>query len=154
MHAGRVQSFEEGVDAATVLFRRRGTTEIKTVRVGRFINCSGPARPGPGPGCGADYDRIGHPLTRKLLERGTTRPDVLRLGLDVTSNCALLSRDGAISRCLFAVEPVTKGAFWEMAAVPDIRRRCETMAYHLAGLAKPGRLVPETIPSRPPALAG
>ena len=118
MHAGRVQSFEEGVDAATVLFRRRGTTEIKTVRVGRTINCSGPARLGRG----ADYDRIGHPLTRKLLERGTARPDVLRLGLDVTSNCALLSRDGAISRCLFAVGPVTKGAFWEMAAVPDIRR--------------------------------
>lgn len=43
--------------------------------------------------------------------------------LDVTANCALLDRDGAVSRRLFAVGPVTKGAFWEMTAVPDIRRQ-------------------------------
>jgi uncharacterized NAD(P)/FAD-binding protein YdhS len=31
---------------------------------------------------------------------------------------------------------VTKGAFWEMSAVPDIRRQCEKLAEHLATLVK------------------
>ena len=64
------------------------------------------------------------------------RPDPLRLGLDVTSSCALKDRKGAISGRLFAVGPVTKGAFWEMTAVPDIRRQCEFLAAHLATLVK------------------
>ena len=29
---------------------------------------------------------------------------------------------------------MTKGAFWEMTAVPDIRRQCEFLAGHLAAL--------------------
>ncbi len=33
--------------------------------------------------------------------------------------------------------PATKGAFWEMTAVPDIRRQCEFLAGHLATLIKP-----------------
>ncbi len=61
-------------------------------------------------------DRTGHPL---------------RLGLDVTKNGALLNAQGAVSRRIFAVGPVTKGAFWEITAVPDIRIACETLAEHL-----------------------
>ena len=64
------------------------------------------------------------------------RPDALRLGLDVTGTCALINREGGISRRLFAVGPVTKGQFWEMTAVPDIRRQCEVLAAHLAGLVR------------------
>ena len=64
------------------------------------------------------------------------RPDPLCLGLDVTRNCALKDGKGAISGRLFAVGPVTKAAFWEMTAVPDIRRQCEYLANHLSVLAK------------------
>lgn len=99
----------------------------EVLRVARVINCSGP---------GADYDRIAHPLVRSLLAEGTARPDPLRLGLDVTANCALLGRTGTISRRVFAVGPVTKAAFWEMTAVPDIRRQCEVLAQHLASVVK------------------
>ena len=64
------------------------------------------------------------------------QPDPLRLGLAVTGTCALINRSGAISRRVFAVGPVTKGMFWEMTAVPDIRRQCELLAQHLAALVK------------------
>lgn len=60
----------------------------------------------------------------------------MRLGLDVTGNCALLDRSGAISRRLFAVGLVTRGAFWEMTAVPDIRRQTEKLMGYLEGLVK------------------
>ena len=75
-----------------------------------------------------------------LLEAGLARPDALHLGLDVTNACALLQASGAVSTQLFAVGPVTKGMFWEMTSVPDLRRQCETLATHLASLL--GRLPP------------
>jgi uncharacterized NAD(P)/FAD-binding protein YdhS len=92
------------------------------------VNCSGPA---------TDYRRVADPLVRSLLIEGMGRPDPSRLGLDVTERCALRSRSGTESRRLFAVGPVTKGAFWEMTAVPDIRRQCEQLAQGLARLVVP-----------------
>jgi len=78
---------------------------------------------------------VADPLVRSLLLVGLARPDPLRLGLDVSPTCALRGRCGIASRRLFAVGPVTRGAFWEMTAVPDIRRQCEQLARHLAHLA-------------------
>jgi uncharacterized NAD(P)/FAD-binding protein YdhS len=69
--------------------------------------------------------------------------------LDVTANCALKDRSGAISQRLFAVGPVTKGAFWEITAVPDIRRQCELLSDYLASLVKPAKPEP---PSRSTAI--
>jgi uncharacterized NAD(P)/FAD-binding protein YdhS len=143
VQAGRLQAFEYDAQTAAVRFRGRGSAEAATIQVARVINCSGP---------GADYARIGHPLVASLLERGIARPDIFRLGLDVTGSGALLSRDGAISRRVFAVGPVTKGAFWEMTAVPDIRRQCESLARHLATLAKPSGAAATAVVSRPTAL--
>jgi len=76
----------------------------------------------------------------------------MRLGLDVSATCAVMDRGGAISRRLFAVGPITKGAFWEMTAVPDIRRQCELLAANLATLAKAApRQSPALMPASPPA---
>jgi uncharacterized NAD(P)/FAD-binding protein YdhS len=134
---GRIRDYVIHDDLVRVLYRPRHQNDVTTIDVSRVINCSGP---------GADYDRIQEPLIRHLLEEGTVRPDPLRLGLDVTGNCALLNRQGAISRRLFAVGPVTKGTFWEMTAVPDIRRQTEKLAEYLAGLVK-------AAPPRQPAAA-
>jgi uncharacterized NAD(P)/FAD-binding protein YdhS len=124
---GRVRDYAINGDRADVQYRPRQKDELVGIEVARVVNCAGP---------GADYDRIPDPLIRGLLRDGAARPDPLRLGLDVTGNCALLNKAGAISRRLFAVGPVTKGAFWEMTAVPDIRRQTEKLAEYLAGLAK------------------
>jgi uncharacterized NAD(P)/FAD-binding protein YdhS len=131
---GRVREYAMAGDEVDVMYRPRREEALTTLRVARVINCAGP---------GADYDRIPDPLIRNLLRDGVLRPDPLRLGLDVTGNCALLNRDGAISRRLFAVGPVTKGMFWEITAVPDIRRQTEKLAEYLAGLIKAS-------PPRPP----
>ena len=124
--AGRLRRLrlEDGQVSATYA---AATGETTTLQVGRVINCAGP---------GADYARITAPLLQDLLRRGIARPDPLQLGLDVSGTGALVSRDGAISRRLFAVGPPTRGRFWEMTAVPDIRRQCELLAATLAGLIK------------------
>jgi uncharacterized NAD(P)/FAD-binding protein YdhS len=124
---GRVRDYAIKDDIVEVHYRPRQQDILSTIEVARVVNCAGP---------GADYDRIQEPLIRDLLAEGVVRPDPLRLGLDVTGNCALLNRQGAISRRLFAVGPVTKGTFWEMTAVPDIRRQTEKLAEYLAGLVK------------------
>lgn len=125
VHAGRLRGYESAGGRMTVRFRPRGSDDIASLRVARVVNCSGPA---------TDYRRVVDPLVRSLLIEGTGRPDPSRLGLDVSERCALRSRSGAESRRLFAVGPVTKGAFWEMTAVPDIRQQCEQLAQGLARL--------------------
>jgi uncharacterized NAD(P)/FAD-binding protein YdhS len=125
--AGGVRDYAVQADRVKVTYKPRGDDRLATIEAVRVVSCAGP---------GADYDRIRDPLIRSLLNDGVVRPDPLRLGLDVTANCALLHKDGAISRRLFAVGPVTKGAFWEMTAVPDIRRQTERLAEYLVGLLK------------------
>jgi uncharacterized NAD(P)/FAD-binding protein YdhS len=132
--AGRVRTYAVQGNQVRVTYKPRGEEQLAIVDTARVVNCAGP---------GADYDRISDPLIRALLQRGVIRPDPLRLGLDVTANCALLNSDGAISRRLFAVGPVTKGAFWEMTAVPDIRRQTEKLAEYLSGLVKAAPAKPD-----------
>ncbi len=128
--AGHITGYETAGDHVTVSYRPRGSDGLERVVTTRVINCSGPD---------ADYARIRDGLVRSLLDKGLVRPDPLSLGLDVTGNCALLGRDGTISRRLFAVGPVTKGTFWEMTAVPDIRQQAEFVADRLAAICKPAR---------------
>jgi uncharacterized NAD(P)/FAD-binding protein YdhS len=142
LHGGRIRSFDVDGDQVTLSYRVRGTERIERIKAARVINCSGP---------GADYARISHPLIRSLLKEGMVRPDPLCLGLDVTRNCALKDTKGAISGRLFAVGPVTKAAFWEMTAVPDIRRQCEYLGNHLSVLAKAVR--PRTDTAWPPEIS-
>ncbi|HXY99671.1 MAG TPA: FAD/NAD(P)-binding protein [Stellaceae bacterium] len=122
--AGRITAYRETAAGIEVDYRpARGDGIRRLGGIGRIINCAGPA---------CDFDRIRNPLVQHLLQRGQARPDALRLGLDVTLHGALIARDGALSQRLYAVGPPTKGLFWEMTAVPDIRRQCELLATHLA----------------------
>jgi uncharacterized NAD(P)/FAD-binding protein YdhS len=66
-----------------------------------------------------------------MLNAGQARPDALRLGLDVTSECAIIGASGEASPRIFAVGPVTSGIFWEITAVPDIRLQVARVARHL-----------------------
>ncbi len=142
IRVGRIQACRpDPAGSLEVRFRLRprdGGGE-EAVVVGRVINCSGPS-------CG--YERTKDPLLRVLLDTGLARPDPLRLGLDVTGTCALREASGAVSCQLFAVGPITKAMFWEMTAVPDLRRQCEALATHLASLL--GALPPRPPDSRGP----
>jgi uncharacterized NAD(P)/FAD-binding protein YdhS len=137
---GRIRSYVIEGDMVRAHYLPRGAKAPESLAVARVVNCAGP---------GADYDRLQHPLVRSLLDDGTARADPLRLGLDVTGTCALLNRNGAISRRVFAVGPVTKGTFWEMTAVPDIRRQCELLALHLSAMVKsPAGVLPAATAAR------
>nr|WP_321984995.1 FAD-dependent oxidoreductase [uncultured Lichenicoccus sp.] len=142
IRAGRIREYRERPDGLIdIHYRPRFGNGLESITAGRVVNCAGPD---------ADYSRIRDPLVRSLLAKGLVRPDPLCLGLDVTANCATLGKDGSISRRLFAVGPVTKGTFWEMTAVPDIRQQAEFLAGQLASLTKPVRSAVASRPARAP----
>ena len=128
VRAGHVSDYTVAGDRVLVRYRPRARDDSATVEAARVINCAGP---------NADYSRIRDPLIRSLLGKKLVRPDPLCLGLDVTGFCALVDDDGRISRRLFAIGPVTRGMFWEMTAVPDIRQQAEFLASRLAAISKP-----------------
>ena len=111
-------------EASAVWLRQRGGCDTR-LEVGRVVNCSGPC---------TDPARSDDPLTQAMLRDGLARPDAFRLGLDVTRAGALISRSGTVSQNLFALGPPTRGAFWDITAIPVIRRQSEILAQHLANL--------------------
>jgi uncharacterized NAD(P)/FAD-binding protein YdhS len=66
-----------------------------------------------------------------LFDKGLARADPLHIGIEIDTDCAIISRDGLPSRRLFAVGPLTRAAFWEIIAIPDIRNQCAALAVHL-----------------------
>jgi uncharacterized NAD(P)/FAD-binding protein YdhS len=128
VHAGRITGCTLAADGVDVAFRPRGGGEPVALHVARVVNCSGLA---------PDITKVTDPLLQSLLHEGIARPDPLRLGLDVTPKGALLSRNGNASDRLFAVGTLTRGVFWEVTAVPDLRRQCEAVARHLRARLQP-----------------
>ncbi len=120
--AGRATAFDP-VRRVSVAYTPRGETRTTTVSVVSVVNCTGPQ---------GDLRRSPEPLLQSLLAAGHARPDACRLGLDVDADCHLIGTDGAARPQLFAVGPMTRGAFWEITAVPDIRRQTWALARRLS----------------------
>jgi uncharacterized NAD(P)/FAD-binding protein YdhS len=75
-----------------------------------------------------------NPALRSLLGQGLARVDPLQIGFDVTAECALVDRLGVPSQRLFAIGPLTRAAFWEVIAVPDIRSQCAELAARIQSM--------------------
>ncbi|HEY0414187.1 MAG TPA: FAD/NAD(P)-binding protein [Allosphingosinicella sp.] len=116
--AGRIAGEADGA----VTIARRGGGELRRA-FAAAVNCTGPE---------GRIERVADPLVRQLIASGRARPDSLGLGLDVDAQSRLVGADGAPSPHLFAVGPLTKGAFWEIVAVPDIRGQVLGVARTLA----------------------
>jgi uncharacterized NAD(P)/FAD-binding protein YdhS len=113
--AGRITAIDGGI----VRWRPRGTDEVREFRAARVLNCTGPE---------CNLARAGEPLLDALLAKGAIRADRLRIGLDVDSECRVIGADGEASDRLYAIGPVTRSAFWESVAVPDIRVQAALLA--------------------------
>jgi uncharacterized NAD(P)/FAD-binding protein YdhS len=124
MAAGKLVAAERVEEGASVRFRMRGTEAVETLRVARIVNCTGPE---------CDIVRAGEPLLGALLEAGRIRQDALGIGIEVDGDCRAIGADGAPSDILSVIGPVTRGAFWESVAVPDIRAQAERVAARLTG---------------------
>jgi uncharacterized NAD(P)/FAD-binding protein YdhS len=112
--AGRIVGMEDAGDAISVEYRRRGRSETEAARFAYVFNSTGPL---------GSIERTRDPLLRGLLDDGLIEPDQLGIGIAVDDH----SRAKGAER-LWAMGPLTKGRYWEMIAVPDIRGQAAAVA--------------------------
>ncbi|WP_242187340.1 FAD/NAD(P)-binding protein [Sphingomonas sp. CARO-RG-8B-R24-01] len=121
--AGKIERVAMGATGVDVTWRPRGSAASQPLNVQWIINCTGPQ---------GDLRRTGEPVLRQLTTRGAIRPDAAQLGIDVDEQMRVIGRDGRPNDRLFALGPMTRGAFWEIVAVPDIRTQAWTLARRLS----------------------
>lgn len=122
--AGRVSRMREenGVLKVEISRRYNPAPSPSRGREGNFalaVNCTGPL------GSIADS---GDGVLQDLFKAGLARADGLGMGLDVDSGSRLVGAERA-----WALGPLTKGKFWEIVAVPDIRGQVAAVADDIAG---------------------
>jgi len=117
--AGQIRGWVDGDGCVGLAWTPRGSRTLVRTRAAVVVNCTGP---------NADLSAADDPLIAGLAETGLIRADACKLGVDVDANARLLRRDGGVNDTLFAVGPITRGAFWEMTSVPDIRHQARDCA--------------------------
>lgn len=117
--AGRLLGLRPVDGGLEATIRRRGRDEPdRSQRFAYVFNCTGPLH---------DVARTRDPLLRQLLDDGLAAPDELGIGLSVDER----SRANGSER-LWALGTLTKGRYWEMIAVPDIREQAAAVADDIA----------------------
>lgn len=116
--AGRIQSVEEDQAGLTVAYRRRGRSRVEQGRFAYLINCTGPL---------GTISRTRDPMLKRMLDDGLARPDQLGIALEVNERSRISGAERA-----WAMGPLTKGRYWEIIAVPDIRGQAAAVADDIA----------------------
>ena len=112
-----------------VSLQQRGG-DTRTFSAGHVINCTGP---------GGDFAKIAIPLIAELRDRGLAVSDPLGVGLE-TRDCAVIDSSGEASSWLFALGPLTRPAWWEITAVPEINLQIDRLVAQLSSPAAAPRL--------------
>lgn len=123
--SARITGASRRGDRLLIEIRPRGGGAARTLSGAWLINCTGPA----------DISQTSEPLVASLLASGVARPDSLGLGLDVDADLRLKSVRGDRHERLFAIGPLTRAAFWESTAVPELALHAGDLARRLDGLA-------------------
>jgi uncharacterized NAD(P)/FAD-binding protein YdhS len=121
--AAKVVALTASEGGVSVRYRPRGEREIRAMQVGAVVDCTGVVK---------DPRATANPVVRNMLQEGRARIDPLGIGIDVSADCAIIDGNGSPSHRLFAVGPLTRAAFWEIIAIPDIRNQCAELAARLA----------------------
>ena len=75
----------------------------------------------------------------RLLASGLIRPDPCRLGAEVDAGSRLIGAGGQAQAGLYAVGPLTRGAFWEITSAPDIRSQAAGAAQSILSALRRAR---------------
>jgi uncharacterized NAD(P)/FAD-binding protein YdhS len=117
--AARIVDCTERAQSVEVIVRARAMPELRTLRVGSVVNCTGP---------NTDTRTLRDPLIDALSARGVLHRDPLGLGIEVALDGALLDARGAPSPVLYYVGPFLKARDWEATAVPELRLYAQRLA--------------------------
>jgi uncharacterized NAD(P)/FAD-binding protein YdhS len=121
--AGSLIKVEACDGGAIVTYRSRHSDAHQQMVVRRIINCTGPQ---------GDLLRTREPLLRQMVASGYIRPDAHSFGIEVNAQAEAIDAGGVANPRLFALGPLTRGTFWEIVAVPDIRVQTWSLARRLS----------------------
>jgi len=110
--AGRITDARDTADGLEVDYVRRGGSQLRTETFAYAFNSTGPLH---------SITRSKNPVLRSLLDASVVEPDHLGIGLRVGDDARAGPR-------LWAMGPLTKGRYWEITAVPDIREQAVAVA--------------------------
>jgi len=117
--AAHLTSVKSKGEHIVIRYRNRRGEGLHELDVRSIIDCRGGS---------SRFSTTRNAALISLLEGGLAKPDALDLSLDVTADLQVLNARGEPSGSIFAVGPVTKGIFWEVTAVPDIRVQTEKLS--------------------------
>jgi len=106
-----------------VQHRQRGSLVRHRLEVAGVVNCTGAT---------LDPRQSKDALVQQLMTDGVARAHANGLGFDVDAEGRVIDAAGAAQHDVFALGPLTQGAFWECTAVPEIRVRAAVIAMMLA----------------------
>ena len=116
--SGRIGEAIERDVYVEVTYTDRDSSEARTLRVDRVINCTGPGT----------VNRVQDELLASLLDHDLARLDCLGLGIETGDFGAVINAAGQASESVFAIGPVRKASLWESTAVPEIRAQAKELA--------------------------
>jgi uncharacterized NAD(P)/FAD-binding protein YdhS len=121
--AGEIVAAAPNGKGARLQHRGRGSLARHNMDVAAIVICTGAAR---------DVAMSGATLVRQMLRDGAVRAHPNGLGFDIDDDGRMIGADGGAHASLYAIGPITQGAFWESTAVPEIRVRAAAIAAMLA----------------------
>jgi uncharacterized NAD(P)/FAD-binding protein YdhS len=102
-----------------IYHRQRGSMVRHRLDVAAVVNCTG---------SNLDLTRSTDPLIQQMLSEGLARTHPTGLGFDLDEEARVLDARGKVQGSVYAIGPITAGAFWESTAVPEIRVRAAAIA--------------------------
>lgn len=120
--AAEFVGIERHQGAVRAHIRPRGSSTRKALDVARVYDCGGVS---------VDVTSSSNPVIRELVATGRARADALHIGLDVDEHCAVIDSDGLSTDRLLVAGPLTRGRFFEIEAIPDIRVQAAALAARL-----------------------
>jgi uncharacterized NAD(P)/FAD-binding protein YdhS len=116
--AGQVTDMWIKDNKLDVSIKRRGSRQAEDHSFALAVNCTGPL---------GSIAATRDPLLQGLFEAGLAKPDALDLGLEVDERSRVQGGER-----IWALGPLTKGKWWEITAVPDIRGQVSAVAEDIA----------------------
>ena len=117
--AGEVVSVEKTGRQYEIYHRQRGSMVRHRLEVAAVVNCTG---------SNLDLIRSSDPLIQQMITEGLACTHATGLGFDLDQDSRVLDARGQVQGSLYAIGPITAGAFWESTAVPEIRVRAAAIS--------------------------
>ena len=141
-HTGRVMGIEQEDGYVKCVYKTSSRTSggsLQSINVNVVVVATGPGV--------FTHKNLGL-LLKDLVAKGIAQIDVEGLGIRVTNASQVIARDGSVAGNLYACGYLTRGAFWEITSIPDIRKQVQSVSQQISRASLIGEPVRSPGPSR------